>query len=78
MAYGLLDVMKDAALGNLEYVNQEHAAQRYAICVACPHFNSTFKTCGICHCFMPEKVKHAKSECADKNNKRWLPVNLIG
>lgn len=62
--YGLTDLIKDHIAGTVEYVPPTLAAQRLAICQACPRYMPKTKTCGICYCYMPEKVKHAKSECA--------------
>jgi hypothetical protein len=31
--------------------------KRYSICETCESFNSTLKTCKLCNCFMPLKVR---------------------
>jgi hypothetical protein len=31
--------------------------KRYSICQSCDSFNSTLKTCKLCNCFMPLKVR---------------------
>lgn len=41
------------------------AKRRMAICVDCSKFRST-KTCSMCGCFMPAKVRSLKSVCPDK------------
>jgi hypothetical protein len=43
---------------------EEIAKERIGICVECPEFKSS-KTCGICGCFMPAKVRSMKSSCPD-------------
>ena len=64
MSYGLTDLIKDYLTGAVEHAPPNVAAQRLAICRACDRFMPKVQTCGICYCYMPEKVKHAKSECA--------------
>jgi hypothetical protein len=41
----------------------EIAAERYSICQSCDQFNSTFKSCKDCGCFMPAKVLLKFSKC---------------
>lgn len=36
---------------------------RYEICTVCDKFNSTFKTCKECGCFMPAKTLVPGSRC---------------
>ena len=70
MTYGLIDLLKDHVAGTVKAVTPEVAAQRLAICRACDRFMPKVQTCGICFCYMPEKVKHAESECA-ASPKLW-------
>lgn len=70
MTYGLLDLVKDHMAGTVQLVPPAVAAQRLAICRACDRFMPKVQTCGICYCYMPEKVKHADSECA-QNPPIW-------
>lgn len=63
MTYGIGDVIKDAVTGKLQISPGELAQQRYAICNACPVFNSTIMTCGDCGCFMPAKTKLKEATC---------------
>ena len=76
MTYGLVDLLKDKIKGTESLVQPTEAASRYAICTACDRFQPQTKTCGICYCYMPEKVKHAQSECA-ADVKKWLAVQLV-
>lgn len=49
-------------------VSEEVKLFRMAICNTCEDFNSTVKTCKICHCYMPAKTTFAESFCPVK---RW-------
>lgn len=37
--------------------------ERLKICKKCPHYNKFWKTCKVCHCFMPLKTKIRWAEC---------------
>ena len=41
---------------------REEAKRRMAICVACDKFRKT-KTCTLCGCYMPAKVRNLKMKC---------------
>lgn len=43
-----------------------NSEERYKICQACPEFKKKTKQCGICHCFMPLKVKVSIAACPAK------------
>jgi hypothetical protein len=43
---------------------KEVAAERLAICKACPHFRKFTQQCKLCTCHMPWKVTLAASACA--------------
>jgi hypothetical protein len=43
---------------------KEVAAERLAICKACPHFRKFTQQCKICNCHMPWKVTLAQATCA--------------
>ena len=50
---------------NLIFENPEieaEAKRRMAICVSCPKLRIT-KTCAMCGCFMPAKVRNMKMKC---------------
>jgi hypothetical protein len=46
------------------------ADKRFSICQKCPHFNNKSNRCGICGCFMKNKVKFTAAKCPDKP-PRW-------
>lgn len=72
-SYGILDVVKDAIVGDLEFVSQEIADERMAICNGCDVQNVALKTCTACGCFLPAKVRLQKSACP---MELWLAVDL--
>jgi hypothetical protein len=39
--------------------------KRYDICKSCSHFNSFWKTCNSCKCFMPIKVLIPSAKCPE-------------
>lgn len=63
MAYGLIDLAKDAVTGNIVYASEEVQRKRMETCVGCIYFNSTLKICEQCGCYMVAKVKYAPSTC---------------
>lgn len=63
MSYNILDVVKDAVTGNLEFAPDSVIAERRALCAACEVRNETLDMCTICGCFIPTKIRLAKSEC---------------
>ena len=44
--------------------------ERLKICQKCPNYSKFWKTCKICHCFMPLKTKLRWAECPDEP-PRW-------
>jgi len=70
MTYGLFDALKDAVLGNLDIMKKEESDRRMEICKRCDFYNAVLSTCTICHCYLPEKTRYLKSECAD-SPRRW-------
>ena len=48
---------------------QDIAQRRYDICKSCKEF-SGIKTCKLCNCFMPVKVKFAHVGCP---HGKWMP-----
>ena len=44
--------------------------ERLKICQKCPKYSKFWKTCKICHCFMPLKTKLRWAECPDEP-PRW-------
>lgn len=52
------------------FVSEEISNSRFKTCKECPHFNNVTKTCKICGCFMPIKVKVRIMKCPD-NPSRW-------
>ena len=44
--------------------------ERLKICLKCPNYSKFWKTCKICHCFMPLKTKLRWAECPDEP-PRW-------
>jgi hypothetical protein len=40
---------------------------RMAICMNCSDFNSSFKICKVCKCYMPAKTHLKAAECPKKN-----------
>lgn len=44
-------------------VEIEYFDKRYEICTKCIEFNNMLKTCNICGCFMPVKVKFKSNSC---------------
>lgn len=52
------------------FVSEDVSNSRFEICKECPHFNDSIKTCKICGCFMPMKVKAKVMKCPD-NPPRW-------
>jgi hypothetical protein len=63
MSYDLKDVVKDILKGDLKISPDELKQKRYAICLTCPKFNSTTKTCTLCGCFMPAKTALLNADC---------------
>lgn len=63
MAYGIIDLAKDAVSGNIAYAPLATQEARIATCVTCDKFNSLLKTCKECGCFCPAKVKYSQSTC---------------
>lgn len=52
---------------NLVFENdlvEEEAKKRMAICVNCDKFTRV-KSCELCGCYMPAKVRSMKSKCKD-------------
>jgi len=43
---------------------EEEAKRRMAICVGCDKFTRV-KSCELCGCYMPAKVRSMKSKCGD-------------
>ena len=39
--------------------------ERLKICRECPKYDKFWKTCAICHCFMPLKTKLRWTECPE-------------
>jgi hypothetical protein len=62
MSFGLIDLTKDLLKGEVEKVSSEKAAERLAICDACPDL-SFLRACKHCGCFMDAKVKYTKATC---------------
>lgn len=50
--------------------NKKTHKQRLQICQKCPNYSKFWKTCKICHCFMPLKTKLRWAECPDEP-PRW-------
>jgi hypothetical protein len=48
---------------NTEYADKDLANERYSICLECPLFNQTTKTCSECGCFMAAKTKLQLASC---------------
>jgi hypothetical protein len=46
-----------------EEITEDYAKERYEICKACDKFRSFSKTCQVCNCIMPIKVKIRRTEC---------------
>lgn len=63
MSYNLIDIAADALKGNLEYASPELQKARLDLCEACEHHGKLIKTCGVCHCYTPSKVKFGPSKC---------------
>lgn len=49
---------------------KQKSQDRLAICQKCPNYSKFWKTCKICHCFMPLKTKLRWAECPDEP-ARW-------
>lgn len=49
---------------------EELAKKRIAICVNCDEFKLKNKTCKLCGCYMPAKVRSRQSTCA-ASEKKW-------
>lgn len=45
------------------YVEENVAAERYNVCLSCPHLLKTTKQCKKCGCFMILKTKLQNAEC---------------
>lgn len=79
MAYGILDVVKDAVMGTTQWSSPEVIQERLRICNTpmasgsganvCE--NQKFGVCTKCGCVVESKVKYAESECPIG---RWKPV----
>jgi len=63
MAYGIIDLAKDAVSGNIVYAPEADQNRRMSICVTCDKFRKLLKQCGECGCYLPAKVKYAQSTC---------------
>ena len=63
--YTVLNAATDVLTGNVAYASSEVAEKRFAICTVCPKMNKTMKVCKVCGCFLPGKIKFAKSECPE-------------
>ena len=50
--------------------NKKSHKERLKICEQCPNYSKFWKTCKICHCFMPLKTKLRWAECPDEP-PRW-------
>lgn len=48
--------------------------RRYEICRTCPQFDTFWKTCNLCKCFMPIKVLIPSAKCPDG---QWEKPNGI-
>lgn len=53
--------------------------KRYEICMNCEKFNSKFKICEICMCYMPIKTRLQESYCPlnkwGKNKNSWRSID---
>jgi hypothetical protein len=49
---------------------EELAKKRIEICVECDDFKKSNKTCNLCGCYMPAKVRSRYSSCAAPK-KKW-------
>jgi len=45
------------------FVTKDIANARYTICKSCDKFITVIKTCSVCHCMMPAKVRLANYSC---------------
>lgn len=61
--YNLIDAAKNLVTGNLEIATDEVIIKRNAICDACEAKNHLANVCTACGCFLPAKVRLAKSSC---------------
>ena len=55
------------------FASKNLSEKRYSICKECPNLRAWTKTCKICNCIMPLKVKLIDSECPE--GKWKSPVN---
>ena len=61
--YNILDAIKDAVTGNLEFADDETIAKRRALCDSCEVRNELVDICTACGCFIPAKIRLTESEC---------------
>lgn len=63
MSYNIIQAIKDLFTGNLVLANKPLIKERTFICSSCEVRNTKLNTCTLCGCFLPAKIKLAKSDC---------------
>ena len=61
--YNIIDVIKDAITGNLEFADQETIDNRRSICNGCEARNHTLDVCTACGCVISAKIRLKESQC---------------
>lgn len=62
VTFGIIQVIKDVATGRIKLANKATSKQRMATCNGC-EAHSKFKTCTVCGCLTPIKVRLQESVC---------------
>ena len=44
-------------------VKVKEEKERLSHCLSCDHYDETTQTCGLCNCYVPNKVKHLYEFC---------------
>lgn len=62
-SYTIINVIKDAVTGKLQFASKDIARERLFVCKNCEAYDMFWKQCTVCGCFMPIKTKLANSDC---------------
>ena len=61
--YTIINVIKDALTGKLEFAEPNIVRDRRGECLLCELRNQKLNTCTICGCYLPWKTKLKKASC---------------
>ena len=62
-SYTIIDVLKDLVTGKLTFTTRSVKEDRQALCTVCEVRDEARNICTACGCWLPAKVRLAKSSC---------------